>query len=254
MRLKIKNLVKAFEKLTSLEFSLYIHIAQKSNLKGLVQDLTMSETKEKIGCSKQGFYNALYSLEEKEFINISYSKNVNFDILLVDNSFKTEDDSSDPYINLNFAFLNTLKFHNLNIAIKKFILRIMSFKGKRKLSKDTLKRYKVLYILEDLKEFFDINILDNGIYEFTMTYQFMKKFGNIFFQHIKHKIKTFAKKHKLKHNSKDLKSTIKVLCNNRKLVSICNYALNELVRQGKEKLEPKLINHIITTQKLKIQF
>jgi len=252
MRLKIKNLVKAFEKLTSLEFSLYIHMAQRADLKGLLQDLTMREAKQVVGCSKQGFYDALYSLEEKNFVAINYSKNIDFDILMVDNSFTSEKDSSEPYINLNFAFLNTLKFHRLSIAIKKFILRIMSFKGKRRLSKDTLKRYKVLYLLDDLKEFFDIKVLDSGIYVFSMVYEFIKNYGNIFYQHIKHKIKNFAKKNKLKYNLKELKDTINVIYNNRSFVSICNYALSELVRQEKRKLEPKLINHIITTKKIQI--
>lgn len=253
MRLKIKNLVRAFDQLTSLEFSLYIHIAQRVDLRGLIQDLTMADTKQVIGCSKQGFYDALYSLEKKKFLSISYSKNVDFDILLTDNYFKNEKDTFDPYINLNFAFINTRKFHELNVSIKKFILRIMSFKGKRRLSKDTLKTYKVLYLLDDLKEFFDIKILDNNIFIFSMTYQFIKNYGNIFFQHIRHKIKTFAKKNRLTYEPKELKDTINVIYNNREFVTFYNYALNELVRQGKEKLEPKLINHIITNHKRKLQ-
>jgi len=248
MRLKIKNLNLALETLTSNEFSLYIYIAQRSNIKGLMQDLKMTDAKEQIEFSKQGFYDALYSLEKKGLIHINYSKNIHFDILLNDNSFENEKDTSDPYLNLNYDFLNTKIFHSLKLAIKKFILRLLSFKGKRKLSKDSLKRYKVYYIINELKEFFDIEEIENGVFYFSMSFNFLKQHGNIFFCHIKHKIKTFANRHKLSYAPKDLKDAINVLTNNRKYVSIINYALNELVRQKKH-LNPKLLNHIITTHK-----
>ena len=141
MRLKIENLNKAIKDLTGGELSLYIYITQRSDRNGLLQDLMMKEVCLKTNLSKQHFYNCLYALEEKGFLYVSQTKSVGYDILLIDNKFLSEEDSSEPYLNLHYSFLNTLAFHKLPVAIKRFLLRALSFAGKHKwtVSEDTLK-------------------------------------------------------------------------------------------------------------------
>lgn len=253
MRLKIKNLNRLInEYLTDSELSLYIYISKYCDLKGILTNLKMSEATTICNFSKQTFYNALYSLQSKGFIIIQKNREIDYDILLVDNQFKHEKDTSDPYLNLNFDLLETKEFYNLSKHIKRVLLRILSIKGHRiKMTKDTLKEYNVFYILEKLKKYINITRQVNGTYILELKYKYRNKNRNLFFKAYYHQIKNMLCKTNLSYSPKDLMDAVKLAINNREYFSIFLYALDEMHRYGT--VNGKILNTIIK-RKIKLSY
>jgi hypothetical protein len=256
MRLKIKNLNKAIENLTGAELSLYTYIVQRTDINGLLQDLSMKQTILKIGISKQHFYNCLYSLEEKGFLYVSQTKAIGYDILLIDNKFSSEKDSTEPYLNLHYKILNTVSFHRLPVAIKKFLLRALSFAGKNKwsVSEDTLKSYKLT--IDDILQFFKIK--DLGLnkqkdrhFNLQLFSQFTKIDRNIFYLHYHHRLLKFLSKNKISYTQDTLNTSIQVLSNFRSYPGLAGQSLAQM--KNKFLLQPKLITYIINFYKIKIE-
>lgn len=246
MRLKIKNLNRLInENITNAELSLYLYIAQRINFKGIMTNLKMSETIKTCNFSKQTFYNVLYSLQEKGFLIIQKNREVDYDIILIDNQFKNEKDTSEPYMNLNFDFLDDIEFYNLPKNIKRILLRILSMKKNRmKMTKDTLKEYDVFYILEKLEKYLNITRKFNGTYILDLKYKYRNKNKNIFFKHYYHTIKNIISKTNLAYAQKDLMDTVKLAINNREYYSIFLYSIQELEKRYGI-LNGKIMNTII---------
>ena len=183
MRLKIRNLNRIInEYLTDSELSLYIYIVQHADLKAILMNLKMREATATCDFCKQTFYNTLYSLQKKGYLMIQKNREVDYDILLIDNQFKNEKDTTDPYMNLNFDFLEAKEFYNLPKNTKRILLRLMSMKDKRmKMTKDTLKTYKIFYELDQLKKYITITQKANGTYILSLNYKYRNKNKNLFF-------------------------------------------------------------------------
>jgi hypothetical protein len=253
MRLKIKNLNRLIkDNLTNSEISLYIYIAQRTDFNGILTNLKMCETKNICDFSKQTFYNSIYSLEKKGFIIIQKNREVDYDIILIDNKFKNEKDTTEPYMNLHFDFLDTKEFYNLSKNIKRLLLRIMAMKKNRiKMKKDKLKEYKIFYIIEDLKNYLDITQQKNGTYILSLKNKYRNKQNNLFFKSYYHRIKNMLIKSNLIYDTKDLKDAVTLAINNRKYYSIFLYALSEMKYYGF--LSGKLLNTIIS-RKIKFSY
>lgn len=253
MRLKIKNLNRLINTyLTDSELSLYLYIIQRVDLKGFLTNLRMREAKEICVFSKQTFYNALYSLEKKGFLIIQKNREVDYDILLIDNQFKNEKDTSEAYMNLNFDFLDNQEFYNLPKNIKRLLLRIMSMKENRiKMTKDTLKEYNVFYILAKIKKYIIVTQKFNGTYILSLKNRYRNKDRNLFFKSYYHQIKNMLSKTKLAYAAKDLKDAVTLAINNRNYFSIFLYALNEMHQYGY--INGKILNTIIK-RKIKSTF
>jgi hypothetical protein len=212
----------------------------------------MREAKNICDFSKQTFYNVLYSLEKKGFLIIQKNREVDYDILLLDNQFKNEKDTSDPYMNLNFDFLDEKEFYNLPKNIKRILLRLMSMKENRiKMTKDTLKEYNVFYELDKLKKYITITRKVNGTYILILKYKYRNKDNNLFFQSFYHRIKNMLSKTNLAYAAKDIKDAVTLAINNRKYYSIFLYALDEMHRYGY--VNGKIMNTIIS-RKIKMTF
>lgn len=247
MRLKIENLNEAIEKLTGVELSLYVYIVQRSDRVGLLHRLKMSETIMAIMCSKQGFYDALKKLEEKRFLHIDHYHDGYFNLLLIGNSFASESDSTEPYLNLNFNLLNSTMFHRLPANIKKFLLRALSFsvQNKWKVSQDTLKKYKVL--LEDLKEYFEISTISEGMYYLRLRYEYRRQTFNVLFNHIKHRLLSIMQKVKMHYTRDSLYDATQVLSNFREYQGLITVALSS--PEHKYLIQPKLLTYIINKKR-----
>ena len=253
MRLKIKNLNRIInEYLTDSELSLYIYITQHSDLKGIMTNLKMREATDTCDFSKQTFYNVLYSLEKKGYLIIQKNREVDYDIILVDNHFKNEKDTSDPYMNLNFDLLNKKEFYNLPKNFKRILLRLMSMKENRmKMTKDTLKKYNVFYELDKIKKYITVIKKINGTYILNLKYQYRNKKHNLFYRSFYHQIKNMISKTNLAYSIKDLKDTVTLAINNRKYFTIVLYAIDQMHEYGY--LNGKIINTIIK-RKIKTTF
>lgn len=223
MRLKQKNRDKAIEQLTNVELALYIYIVRRQNHKGLLQDLNITTISKYTGHSRQGLYDALYSLENKGFIHINYFKNVNFDIIVVDNSFDSpnirNNKDVDPYINMNSGIFEKGIFYSSNIYIKRFILKFLGFNGPISLTVDTLKKYNVYQYLDHLKCLFKIFTKNNGTKVFRKLENIFDTEENIKKAHIKHIVLDFIRKWGIPFDDedekgKDFKGIIDVISNN----------------------------------------
>lgn len=237
MRLKIRNRNKAIKKLTNVELSLYVYIVRRQNHKGLIQNLNISNAKDSIGHSRQGLYNALYALEEKGFIHIDYFNNVNFNIIVINNSFDainiTDNKNVDPYINMNVGVFENGVFYSSNIYVKRFILKFMGFKGRVTLTIDTLKKYNVYQFMDNLKCLFKIFTKPNGTKVFSKLEKIFGTDHNIQYQYVRHIVLNFIKKWGIPFNdqdeqTKDFKGIINVISNNLNQPIRIKRALNRL--------------------------
>lgn len=254
LRLKIKNLNRAIAELTSAELSLYIYIAQRSDRTGIMTDLSMRDVCLKTGLSKQHFYNCLDNLSEKGFLYISQTKVINFDIILIDNKFSSDNDSSEPYLNLNYNFLSNLIFHRLPMGIKKFILRAFSFNSTAnnrnwRISIDTLKSYKIK--VDDLHEFFDIRSMNDSVFSFRLKSNFIKQSFNTFYIFYEHRLKNILHRRKTTYTTETLRDSVQTISNFRNYQGIINYAIS--LPDHKYSVQPKLLTYIISLYRDKLE-
>jgi hypothetical protein len=128
----------------------------------------------------------------------------------------------------------------------------MAMKDNRiKMTKDTLKEYKVFYILDKIKKYIDVTQKFNGTYILNLKNKYRNKENNLFFQSYYHRIKNMLSKTNLAYTSKDIKDAVTLAINNRKYYSIFLYALGEMYQYGH--INGKIINTIIS-RKIKTTF
>lgn len=232
MRLRKENIDKSIKELTSVELSLYSYITQRQDHAGLVQELSITAAHELIGHSRQGLYNALYSLEEKDFIIIRYTRNVDFDILVLNNSFDPvfikENKEVKQYVNLNADIFNNGLFYTFNVHIKRFILKFLSFKGTLRLTVDTLKRYKVHQYMDILNHIFKIFPKSNGTLVLVKKPEFFESVNPVQHLHVLHMVNNHVRKWGIDYDFYDLKDIIRVISNNMDKPNRFKRALNKL--------------------------
>ncbi|MBI9015033.1 MAG: hypothetical protein JEZ08_22570 [Clostridiales bacterium] len=250
MRLTIDNLNKAIDKLSSYELSLYIYITKRADLKGLMTDLNMNEAKEVLGFSKQSFYNSLYALEEKQFININMFKNSKgYEVLLIDNSFKSYKDSSKPYLNLYYNFLEKEKFIQLPVQVKRFLLRAYTFIGKKKwvITNDLLKKYGVA--IDDIEEYFSIETSGTNLYGDTIYHLKLKGVyhitdTNVAYQSTYHRIKALLINKHISYTDEELSDVVSTALTYKDLPTLVLRGI--MASEGKISLQPKLVTSTVT--------
>lgn len=218
MRLKFKNIKKANKSLTSVELNLYLYIAGRQDIKGLLTDLNITEASNTTGNSRQGLYDALYALEEKGFIYLDYSKNVNYDVIVIDNSFDsidtTDSEEVEPYLNLNSDIFHQGLFYIQNIHIKRFILKYMSFNKRLAFSIDKLKSLNVFKYIDDLKHFFKIFTKSDGSMVIEKDYVLFDSDHPIQYEYVHHFVHHFIKKWKFPYDFDKIKGICKVISDN----------------------------------------
>ena len=257
MRLKTSNINRAINLLNGSELSLYIYIAQHSDNAGFLQNLSMNEFCMLTTYCKQSFYKALYSLEQKEFISISYttSHHNSFNVLLSDNFFKSFSDTSNSYINLHYDFLRSTEFHKLNVNLKKYLIRSYGFSNNSRLvSADNIKQFNLK--AEDLEPFFDIQEWDiNESGEVIYKIYFKKKYRHtsksIQFQYFRYKLEKYLNNIKAEYTNELLNDATQVLCNYHTLPAFIGIAASHIINKNKGRyiLQPKLLNSEITRLK-----
>lgn len=255
MRLKRENLAKAKVELTNCELGLYLYIAQRVDLNGLVQRILMREAITSICITKQSFYNCLYALQKKGFLHIHKKDNNGFDILLANNRFVDEKATGDTYINLNYRILNSLDFYRAPINLKRFILDALSFSNLSswKISNDMLKKYGLS--VEDIKPFTRKintykNVYNETIHSIEVSTAITKSDNNIFFNTLKHRLTNFFRTYNVNYTYQDFKDVLALWITNRDVPGIVGSAI--LKTSDYELLQPKLINYHIKKAKLNI--
>lgn len=164
-------------KLTSkeIDFMLFIFPLQDNN--GNVCGLYYKKLCKCMHMSFQGFYNVMRSLERKGIISCSKSNRMDYDIKILDNSFRNEEDRKDGYIPANYNILHDDEFYKLKAGAKLLALQILKIsgagKGEYEIGTDKFyvkytemfgvsKRVMRTYLMQ-LKPFFSIGI-KNGKY------------------------------------------------------------------------------------------
>lgn len=248
MKLKIKNLNKLIDKLSSREIDLYLYLIKRQNDIGQVDGIRYKEVMLELHMPKSTFYGALYELEENKFIHINWGSSYGeFDIIVLDNIFTSEENYKEGYLDLNLDLILSKMFIKLHVSMKKLLLRLLgSQAGKRnvKVTKEMLKQYKVYYYFEELKSLFNITDYENG-WLFTLRKELRKKSHNTYFLQYQQKLINYCKKFKIGYTLNDLADSVNVIINNRRMMYKVNKAL-DYIREKIHLLQPKLINHICT--------
>lgn len=111
---------------TDTELVLLIYISKIQDQFGNIKGLYYKDACRVLGCCKQSFYNALYSLEQKGYIQINfmYKEQKFWDLTILDNIFISEKDDKKSYLNTNKKLFNTDQFKSLKLNEKKLILKL----------------------------------------------------------------------------------------------------------------------------------
>jgi len=262
VRLTIDNINRAIDKkseyrLSSYELSLYIYIAKRADLKGLMADINMTDVKATIGFSKQSFYNCLYSLEKKGFININMQKNVvGYEVLLTNNSFKSYKDTDQPYLNLYYKILEDFNFIQEPVQIKRFLLRALCFIGNKKwiITSDLLKKYDVK--LKDIKTYFKIkesgrNYYGDTIYHLVMISNYCTTDTNVAYKSMHHRIKALLVNKRIPFTKEALEDVVSTALTYKELPSLVQRGI--LASENKDTLQPKLVTSMVTILRKKLK-
>lgn len=247
MRIKFKIRDRAVRELTSVELNVLIYLTRRQDIKGLIQDVNVVAMSNTISNSRQGIYNALYSLERKKFIHINDFKTSNFDILIIDNSFAkfigNNNEKVDQYLNLNFKIFEDGLFYLYNMNIKNFLLKIMSFNKFMSFSEDKLKELKVFKHLDILKKLFKVYKVNN-VYVFKDINGFLTQDKNVQYRYLLHKLRIFANKYFKNYDFSQLDDIVSVVSNNHFRLNKVISSLFKLIKYNKG-LNPKLFNAIL---------
>ena len=248
MKLKIKNLNKLIDKLSGREIDLYLYLIKRQNDLGQVDAIRYKDVMLELHMPKSTFYGALYELEENKFININWGSGYGeFDIIVLDNIFKSKENYNEGYLNLNLDLILSKMFIKLHVSMKKLLLRLLGIQAgtrKVKVTKEMLKQYKVYYCFEELKSLFNIIDYENG-WLFTLRKEFRKKSHNTYFLQYQHKLINYCKRYKIAYTLEELIDSVNVIVNNRQKMSKVQKAL-DYIRDSIHILQPKLINHACT--------
>ena len=248
MKLKIKNLNKLIDKLSSREIDLYLYLVQRQNNFGQVDGIRYKEVMLDLHMPKSTIYGALYELEENEFIRINWGSGYGeFNIIILDNIFTSEENYNEGYLNLNLDLILSKMFIQLHVSIKKILLRLLGMQAgtrKVKVTKEMLKNFNMFYKLDELKTLFNIIEYDDG-WLFTIRKELRTKSHNVHFLQYQHKLINYCKRYRIAYTLNDLTDSIKVIVNNRHKIFKVQKAL-DYIRDTIHMLQPKLINYACT--------
>ena len=243
VKLKIKNLNKLIDELSGREIDFFLYLVKRQCSMGCVNGVYYRDVLEDLHMPRSTFYVALDTLEKKGFVRVDwFNSRKDFNIVVIDNSFLSEDDFKEGYVNVNLDFILSEQFILLNVNLKKFFLRMLGLQANTKsvkLLKDTLRQYKVHGYLEELAKLFNM-ILDGNGYLFTIKSELLKKSNNDEYLQYEHKLVGYCKNYNINYSLKELRDSVKTIINNRKtrMAHVLN-ALDSIRKKGI--LQPKLI-------------
>lgn len=248
VKIKISNLNKLINALSGRELDLYLYLIKRQNSIGSVTNVFYRDAMEDLRMPKSTFYVCMNELFEKGFLTFQDTKSgAGYDVFLLDNSFINESDFKEGYLNINLDYILSEEFINLKVNIKKFLLRLLSLRaGERnvKLLRDTLRGYKVEYLMDELAELFHITVDGDG-YMFKVKDRILTNRRNSLYLHYENKVRNFCRCNDVEFTEDTLTDTVVSISNqintNYKEARVLK-ALDEIRRIGS--LQPKLINFI----------
>ena len=250
MKLKIKNLNKIIQDLSGRELDFYLYLIKRQNAIGRTDGVYYQDVMDALHMPKSTFYSILQELQLKGYISLcDLDRGAGFNIYVLDNKFLDTSDYKEGYVNINLDFILSKEFILLNVNLKKFFLRLLSLQANEKqvkLLKDTLKRYKVHKLMDELERLFDI-IPDGDGYLFTIKFKLLKASENGQYLEYEQKLITYCRNYNIDHTAEELKDSVKTIINGvndkRRKMSMIQRALDTIRRVGR--LQPKLITHMI---------
>lgn len=248
MKLKINVLNKMIQKSSNREIDFFLYLVKRQNSMGCVDGIYYKDVMRDLHLPKSTFYVVLQKLQEKDFIYLrDLDDGTGFNIFIHNNSFITNSDYQEGYVNINLEYILSTNFLLLNVNLKKFFLRLLSLQAnikQVKILKDTLKRYKVNTLINELSKMFHM-MLDGEGYLFKIKTKLLEKDeGNAEYLQYEHKVIVYCKYYSLAYTKKELRDTVRSIMgqlNNNKMARI-QKALDAIRKKGR--LQPKLINHI----------
>ena len=246
MKLKIRNLNRLIEKLSSREIDLFLYLVKRQNDFGQVDAINYKDTCLALQMPKSTFYTALKELEDNEFIHINWGSNYGcYDITITDNIFSSEENYKEGYLNLNLDLILSHMFIKLHVNMKKLLLRLLGMQaGTRKvrITKEMLKQFRVYNCFQELKSLFIITDYENS-WLFTLRKELRKKSHNTYFLQYQHKLINYCKQYKINYTSNELADSVKVIINNKHKMDRIQKAF-DYIREKIHLLQPKLINYM----------
>ena len=250
MKLKIRNLNKLMNDLSGRELDFYLYLIKCQNDIGRTDGVYYKDVMESLHMPKSTFYSILQELQLKNYIELcDLDRGAGFNIYVIDNKFLSSKDYKDGYVNINLDFILSKEFILLNVNLKKFFLRLLSLQANNrevKLLKDTLKRYKVNKLMDELGQMFDI-VPDGDGYLFTIKFNLLKSSESGQYLEYEQKLITYCRNYNINHTARELKDSIKTIINGvndkRRKMSMIHRALDKIREVGR--LQPKLITYMI---------
>ena len=194
------------------------------------------------GMSKQHFYNCLYRLEEKGFVSIHKQEYDRFNLIVNGNKFKSENDTTAPYLKLNFDLLNSGFFHSAKKGLKVFLLRSLSFASRKwTVTKDMLKSYGIK--LTAIEPFCAIKqVGDKYIVSLNES---LKTIERTAAEHgITHKMMAYLNRIKIAARPVDEYDFVRICLTHKHRLAQVSEALHRSL-EIKDTLEPKLISYFL---------
>lgn len=250
MKLKIRNLNKLIHDLSGREIDFYLYLIKRQNTLGCVDGVYYKDVMESLHMPKSTFYAILQELQIKNYIHLRDLDNGSgFNIHIEDNSFLSQEDFKEGYVNINLDFILSEDFIALNVNLKKFFLRLLGLQANSKpvkLLKDTLKRYKVNKLMDGLERLFDIASDGDG-YLFSIKFHLLKSLDNGKYLEYEQKLVTYCRNYNIQYTVKELRDSVKTIINGvswkRRRMAMIHKALDKIRELGA--LQPKLITYMI---------
>lgn len=247
MKLKIKNLNKLIHDLSGREIDFYLYLIKRQNSIGCADGIYYKDVMDALHMPKSTFYAVLQELQIKNYIYLRDLGNATgFDIFIYDNSFLTEGDFKEGYVNINLDFILSEDFILLNVNLKKFFLRMLGLQANNKqvkILKDTLKQYSVYKLMDSLLRLFDITPDGNG-YLFSIKTKLLKKSVNDVYLHYEGKLVNYCRTYSVNFTSTELRDSVRTIVNNirKNKMALIHKAFDSIRKKGR--LQPRLITHI----------
>ena len=246
MKLKIRNLNRLIEKLSSREIDLFLYLIKRQNDFGQVDSINYKDTCLALQMPKSTFYTALKELEDNEFIHINWGSSYGcYDIIIIDNIFISEENYKEGYLNLNLDLILSPMFIRLHVNIKKLLLRLLGMQaGTRKvrITKELLKQFRVYSCFKELKLLFNITDYENG-WLFSLRKELRGNTYNTYFLQYQHKLINYCKRYNINYTSSELIDSVKAIVTYKHKMNRIQKAF-DYIRENIHLLQPKLINYM----------
>ncbi len=113
------------KKITNKELDFILYIARYQNEYGVAKGIYYKDVCEAAGLSFQGFYDCKASLEEKGIIFCMKKSYYDWDITILDNSFKGKENYGRGYISLHNNMVRSEEFQKCRVGAKLLALLLM---------------------------------------------------------------------------------------------------------------------------------